>query len=434
VIGRLLEAVAGHVSAADAVIKTDDTLTLAISPDGESRVASSRSHTGYLRVVREGRVGSSSGTGGNLEAADLVGRAMSSAAAGEALELHLPAPAPLPSVETRVPRAAASEVAELDALARTLVHRLSRGNRRVEVWAERSHGAVRVGNSRGVMAGYATSLAGAGAVVESIGVGSAPPCRVYCSGAGLPALADLEQLVSEVDRRLDPPILELRPGGEVLPVCLAPRAVATFLRPLRAALTGQQALLGESPLRGRAGDQMFDARLSLLDDPLEPGRPGSRPLDDDGVVSRKLMLIDRGRVTASLTDLSVGARAGVPSTGHGWRTPGSGSRVGMTNLRMLPGPENRATLLTMMGKGVLIEELEWGRGPNPLSGTIALRAPWAYLVEGGRVRGRLEGVVLSGNVYQALRTVGAVGSDATWIGAMGLPSLLLDGMGVSGER
>jgi PmbA protein len=88
----------------------------------------------------------------------------------------------------------------------------------------------------------------------------------------------------------------------------------------------------------------------------------------------------------------------------------------------------------MMGKGVLIEELEWGRGPNPLSGTIALRAPWAYLVEGGRVRGRLEGVVLSGNVYQALRTVGAVGSDATWIGAMGLPSLLLDGMGVSGER
>ena len=100
---------------------------------------------------------------------------------------------------------------------------------------------------------------------------------------------------------------------------------------------------------------------------------------------------------------------------------------------MLPGPENRPTLLTMMGKGILIEELEWCAGPNPISGNIALRAPWAYLVEGGTIKGRLEGVVLSGNVFDALRELGGVGNDASWIGASCLPSLLLTDMPVRGE-
>lgn len=431
-IGRLLEAVSGHVAAADALVKTDDTLTLEISAEGDTRVASSRSQVGHLRVVRDGRVGASSGTGGEAEIPDLVGRAMTSAAAGEELGLFFPAPAPVPELRTRSPQTAAADAALLDDLARTLLERLQRGNRRVEVWAERSVGSVKVGNSRGVLVGYTVSIAGVGAVVESIGVGSAPPCQVYASSVALPTLPEVEGLVAEVDRMLDPPIAEFsQRSGSRMPVCLAPRAVATFLRPLRAAVTGRQAWLGDSPLRGKLGEQVFDPRLSLIDDPLVEGRAASRPIDDEGVVSRRLSIIDRGRVVGFLSDLAVGARANVPSTGHAWRTPHALSRVGMTNLRVLPGPENRATLLTMMGKGILIESLEWGAGPNPISGTIALRAPWAYLVEGGRIRGRLEGVVLSGNVFDALEELGGVGNDATWIGAACLPSLLLNAMSIS---
>lgn len=95
-IHRLLEAVSGHVAAADALVKRDDTLTLSISPEGETRVAGSRSRVGHLRVLRDGRVGSSSGSGGDAEIPDLVGRAMTSAAAGEEVDLFLPAPAPVP--------------------------------------------------------------------------------------------------------------------------------------------------------------------------------------------------------------------------------------------------------------------------------------------------------------------------------------------------
>lgn len=425
-IGRILDALAGRVASADAVIKTDDTLSVSISPEGDTRVSEARSHLSHLRVARQGRIGFASTTGD--EGSELVGRAMASAASGEELELFLPAPAPLPNVQTRAPQAAAADAAVLSALARSLRDRLVRSHRRVETWAERSSGRVQVANTRSVLAGYGVTLAGVGAVVESIGSESAPPCRVHCAAVALPTLADVEALVAEVDRRLEPAILPGPGSLSGLPVCLAPRALATFLRPLRAALTGYEALLGRSPLRGRLGERALDEQLTLVDDPVVPGRPGSRPVDDDGVVSRRVSLVEQGRLVGFATDVMVGSRARVPSTGHAWRLPNAASRVGLTNLVMEPGTLPRERVLAELGRGVLIEDLDWGEGANPVSGTIVARAPWAYLVEGGAVRGRLEGVVLSGNAFEVLRHIRAIGSDASWVGASCLPSLAVDGL------
>jgi len=426
VIGRILDALAGRVASADAVIKTDDTLSVSISPEGDTRVSEARSHQSHLRVARQGRIGFASATGD--ESSELVGRAMASAASGEELELFLPAPAPLPNVVTRAPQSAAADAAVLTGLARALRDRLVRSHRRVEVWAERSSGGVQVANTRAVLAGYAVTLSGVGAVVESIGAESAPPCRVHYAAVDLPTLADLEALVAEVDRRLEPAVLSGAGRLSGLPVCFTPRALVTFLRPVRAALTGYEALLGRSPLRGRLGEPVLDERLTLVDDPLIPGRPGSRPVDDDGVVSRRVSLVERGRLIGFASDLMVGSRAGVPSTGHAWRLPHAAPRVGLTNLLVEAGTHSPEALLAELGRGVLIEDLDWGAGTNPVSGTIVLRAPWAYLVEGGAVRGRLEGVVLSGNVFEALRRVRAIGSDATWLGASCLPALAVEGL------
>jgi len=430
--GPLLDRLTRRVGRADVVVKTDDTLSLAVSADGETRASSSRTRTTHLRVATEGRIGHASTSDDSPD--DLAERAIAAAKCGTELDLHLPMPAPLPDVVARAPQAASADVATLEAIARALSERLQRSDRRVEVWAERSSGSVEIANTRGALSSYEVTLAGAGAVVESIGAGYAPPCRVYCSGVALPSLSDLEALVTEVDRRLGPRILAARSRiPAAAPICIAPRAVATFLAPVRAALTGHEALLGSSPLRGRLGEAVFDEKLSLADDPLAPGRPGSRPLDDDGVVARRVPLIERGRLVGLLSDLEVGARAGVPSTGHGWRRSGSGSRVGFTNLRILPGIETRATLLTMMGRGLLVEDLDWHGGSNPIRGTLRLRAPWTYLVVNGSVVGRLEGLRITGNVFDALTRIVGLGADSTWVGPVSAPTLLLEGIGVSGE-
>jgi PmbA protein len=84
----------------------------------------------------------------------------------------------------------------------------------------------------------------------------------------------------------------------------------------------------------------------------------------------------------------------------------------------------------MMGRGLLVEDLDWSSGPNPIRGTLHLRAPWSYLVESGRIAGRLEGIGLAGNLFDALGRILAVGGDASWIGAVCTPSLLFESMTV----
>jgi predicted Zn-dependent protease len=92
---------------------------------------------------------------------------------------------------------------------------------------------------------------------------------------------------------------------------------------------------------------------------------------------------------------------------------------------MAPGAGSRSELLAGMGWGLWVADLEWGTGPNGISGAVTLKAPWAYLVQDGVVLGRLEGVVLSGNVFDALRGDVMVGNDATWVSAQCLPSVVL---------
>jgi PmbA protein len=428
VIERLLHAVAGRVAAADAVTKTDATVTVSLDDEGRVTVTESRSEVSHLRLARDGRVASASGT--DLAPHLLAERVLADLPEGEPITLHFPAPAPLPGVMTRSPQAAAARADALLSMLRPFAGRLARTSRRVEVWAERSSGLIRVGNTRGVLAEYEASTVGVGAVIESIGAGAAPPCRLHVAGATMPSMVEIEGLVAETDRRLDPPPLESLRLPARLTVCFAPRALAVLLLPLRAALLGREALLGRSPLRGRRGESLFDARFSLVDDALIPARPGSRPIDDDGVVSRRVDLVREGRLEAMAADLRIGALAGVPSTGNGWRPAFGPARAGFTNLLVRAGEADRSALLASLSPGLLIEDLDWGAGPNPLPGAIAARAPWAYLVEQGEVRGRVEGVSLTGNVFDLLTRVVAIGRDATWVGSWCAPSMVFEGVGV----
>src|SRR2546426_12445080 len=89
--------------------------------------------------------------------------------------------------------------------------------------------------------------------------------------------------------------------------------------PVTQALSGKAVLQGISPLGAKAGEQVFDPRFSLTDDPLRGGRIASRPLDDECVPSRTLALVEDGVVQQFIYDLETAARAKTRSTGNGQR-------------------------------------------------------------------------------------------------------------------
>jgi PmbA protein len=129
-------------------------------------------------------------------------------------------------------------------------------------------------------------------------------------------------------------------------------------------------------------------------------------------------------------DLATAARQQRPATGHGWRRGIRAPTVGFSNLRLEPGPDDRAALFRALGSGLLVADVSWGPAPNPEPGAFRVHAPWCFLVDQGAIVGRLPRAILSGNVFDLLRRVVAIGSDAGWIGAATLPSVIVDGVGV----
>lgn len=428
-ITRLLEAARARVQMADAVAKMDETLTLRLR-DGEVVAAHTSEQAGHnLRVVVDGRIGVAGTT--DLDADALFASALASAAAGEEAPLLLPSPSPLPRVHTHVPRAAAASVAELVQVGRLLTDRLRKGTRGVTVHVERSVGSVQVGNTRGVDTEYQVTLVGLDIdVVSPSGDGSV---RVvgHLAGADLPDQEALESMLADLEQRFTWATRSAAAPATTAPVLLLPEAVRNFLAPVQQALVGKAHLLGISPLAESLGEQVLHPSLFLTDDPLCNGRAGSRPVDDEGVPSFRAPLIEGGVVRRCIYDLETGALAGRPSTGHGRRSTFGKAQPAFSNLVLGAGELDLDALLALMGDGLLVDAVAGGTGGSSRSGTFTHPVVLGYRVQGGEVTGRVEGVVIAGNVFETLGSIGGIGRDARWVGSSLLPPLLLHGATVA---
>jgi PmbA protein len=81
--------------------------------------------------------------------------------------------------------------------------------------------------------------------------------------------------------------------------------------------------------------------------------------------------------------------------------------------------------------GVIIAELMGTHTANPITGDFSLGATGHILKNGSRTP--FTGVILSGNLFDLLNEVKAVGRDLRFYGAHGSPSLYVEGLKISGR-
>lgn len=414
--------------AADAMEVSDETLTLVLADGALCEATSRESHGASLRVFTGGAVGWAGASQGAALPGEVLEAALLSAASGPQVEVHLPVAAPLPSVLTSDDDAATVPLPDLEHLGAGLTARLQGADRRVQVTLERALGEVAVANSRGVEASYATTLAAVGVEVQVSTGDGVLSIRDAVAVAALPTDAELDALVADIEQRL---LWGRRPGTPprtIAPVIIMPRALRQVLRPVEQAL-----LAGEStasPLSGALGEQRFSPVVHLADAPLLPGRPGSRPIDDDGVVTQHQWLVEAGVVRRLLCDLVTGARLRRPSTGSARRTVFGTSRPGFSNLVLEAGTRSMPALLATLGDGLLVDEVTTGAGAVAAGGGFRFPVASGFRVEGGEVVGRVEGVAVSGNAFDVLARVLDVGSERRWVGSALLPPLLVEGIEV----
>ncbi len=446
-IDRLLEAARRSVDNADALWRRQEQTAVAFEA-GRLKAAGISEEAGLnLRVVAKGRMGVAGTTSASPDPEALVTRARASAELGETVELAFPSAAAsqLPPIPTFFDRTANASLDDLIRMGKRLVERLQRPDCQVNVAVEREIADTAVGNSAGARGEYrGTGIAVAADVTRIAGDDVLMIYDQYV-GADMPTDADLEALVRSIESRLTPALTVVAPPEGALPVVFTPAGLAAVVLPLEQALSGKTVLQGSSPLAGKVGQIMFDERLSIIDDPLTPGRPSSRPIDDECVPSRATGLVEHGTVGHFVYDLETAARAKTQSTGNGRRGFFGKPHIRYTNIvfRMATdrgGAQHAASLHThtlgggLLGDiddGLVVDDLIGVGQGNVISGAFSHPVGLAYRVQRGEVTGRVKDAAVAGNAYDLLKKIGGYGTDGRWLGARWSSSMLLDGVSVA---
>ncbi|MEE9324802.1 MAG: metallopeptidase TldD-related protein [Dehalococcoidia bacterium] len=385
-----------------------------------------------LRIVKDGRIGFAASN--NLEdVKGLVDRAVEVAPFGAEAKFTLPSSNSYPSVEVYDPEVEAVTVEQMVELGQSLVDGVRKHTPEIlcDAGVTQSVTEVNIINSRGGQTGYKKSVFGLG--LEGTLIRGTDMLFVGDGQSSCRPITEHHSILKKVHDQLDMAKETAHaPSGEV-PVIFTPHGVAAaLLSPLSMAFNGKTVLQGASPLVGKLGQKLCDDRFSLWDDATLNYRPGSRPCDDEGVPTQRIPLIERGVVGSFLYDLQTAAQAKAQSTGSASRGMGSLPSPSTSLLIIDEGDVSYEDMLSDVKEGLVVERLLGVGQSNVLGGDFSGNVLLGYKVEQGRVVGRVKNTMISGNVYEALNNLVAIGKEGEWVGgSLRLPPLYCRNISVS---
>jgi PmbA protein len=219
------------------------------------------------------------------------------------------------------------------------------------------------------------------------------------------------------------------PQGRI-PVLFTAKAADMFWGTIQDALNGRRVIEGASPWSERLGHQVTNKFLTLSQNPNLG--PYSCPFDDEGTPTQPLSFIREGVLQLFFTDRATGRLLGGNTTGNGFRPSlGSYPTPGLFNLLVEPGERSLIELIASLDNALVVDQVLGGSGG--ISGDFSINVDLGYRVRKGEVIGRVKDTMVSGNIYTALRNLVELGSDLSWNGSYFTPSLIVEGLSVTGK-
>lgn len=153
--------------------------------------------------------------------------------------------------------------------------------------------------------------------------------------------------------------------------------------------------------------------LSVVDDGTIPDQPGSYAYDDEGVPAQRKYLIKDGILTQRLHNLETASKLGELPTGNARAMNATHPPIiRMTNTGILPGTTSFEEMITDIEEGVYAVRMLGGQTNGEM---FTFAAAEGYMIRHGQLAEPVSDVTLTGNVFQTLQDVEAVGSDAVWL-------------------
>ncbi len=194
--------------------------------------------------------------------------------------------------------------------------------------------------------------------------------------------------------------------------------------------SGEAAYRKLTALKDKKGEKIAVDSFNLWDDPLNELAPFQNSFDDEGVASNPKKIIDNGVFTGFLHSLKTAKLFNETPTGNAF-----GGGISPAGLYLAPGEKDFDALIADIKEGFYVTDLVGlHAGVNSTNGNFSLQAG-GVLIKDGKLDHAVKMVVVSGNWFDLLLNIKAIGSDLKFdVSGIGSPTVHVGELMVSGEE
>jgi len=218
---------------------------------------------------------------------------------------------------------------------------------------------------------------------------------------------------------------------ENVPVVFDPLTARTLISDVFGAVEGDAVYRKASFLAGKLGERIASENVTIIDDGTLPGRLGTSPFDDEGVPSRRTVVIEKGVLKNYLLNTYTARKLGLRTTGNAARGLAGNAGVGHGNLFLMSGERSPGDIIRGIRKGLYVTEL-LGQGVNTVTGDYSRGAAGMW-IENGELAYPVSEVTVASNLERMLMDIECIASDLEFRGSVASPTLVIREMTVSGK-
>ena len=238
----------------------------------------------------------------------------------------------------------------------------------------------------------------------------------------LDGLMSAEDLAKEAVHRVTRLIGAEKIASENMPVVFERGQAGMILGFLYQCVNGNNVFRKQSFLADKLGEKIGADHITVVDNGLIPGAPGTKPFDDEGVPVRETVVVENGVLKNYLLDTYAARKLEMKTTGNG---------SGANNLYMKPGKHTPEELIASVDRGLLLTQT-MAFGLEPTTGNIS-KGAFGILIENGKLTRPVAEITIGSTLTEVLNNITMIGNDLKHTGNIVSPSFLVSEIDVGGK-
>ncbi len=244
----------------------------------------------------------------------------------------------------------------------------------------------------------------------------------FSSSVSLAGLAHPEEVASRAVERTLRKLGAVKPETCEVPVVFDPVTARSFLSSIASAVNGGNIYKRTSYLADMKDERISSPLVTIIDDPLMPGRLGSMPYDSEGVKARKNTVVEKGVLLSWLLSSYQARKLSLKTTGNAG---------GISNFYMEKGDSSVEEIISSIDNGLFLTSMS-GPGANISSGDFSQGGQGIW-INNGELTYPVNEFTITGSFSRMLSGIVMVADDLEWMTSIASPVFKIDNITISGK-